>query len=749
MSREICQTYWPWMPFDDGIAADRRSAMVSSLNEVSEFYSAGFIEEADAPLYRRYALALLRCAERMPLPAWEGTWLYPATPPWRGDVPEYAGRFWNWQASDKRRQPVCCYQYFIPLFFGFLGRAPLDEKVAACGSAPEQVEALTVFWERVWAKLTALAGGWAPGGWTHCTVNHERVMQEGFEGHRRRIERQLADPSLEESQRVLEESLLVVLDAAEVLRNRMIAQVDQTDLPDRLDVKLKLIEALNEVPLRPARSFYEAMLSLSFTFYFEDCDSPGRMDQYLLDFYRHDREAGLIDEEFAKELLGEFWTSMDRVGAWNVAIGGTRGPEGDSAVNELTYLILETVKHRRRPNLALRMPSGAEDRLWNAAFEVIATGNGMPPLYNNAAYLEALRNYGLGLSEKDVHDVCFGGCTETMIQGCSNVGSLAGLLHMLGNLERNLPGRLAGSASFEEFLDGWLVDLGEEIGGVCASISEDSEAKARFFPQMIRTLLVDDCIDRGREFCHGGARYNWEVVGLEGFANVIDSLFSLRELVFGGEVSAATMLAALEADFAGHEGLLARIGKLPKYGQGDAEVDRIAARVAEFTFGQFARYTGFRGTKFLASCLMFTTYADRGKICGATPDGRRAGQPLADSFGAYQGRDTKGPTALLNSVTSYPHQAAPGTLVINIRFTRDTLTEPSLCGKLRSLLETYFARGGMQIQINVVDQATIRDAIEHPERHENLIIRAGGFSAYFNELSEALKQTILERSVHA
>lgn len=150
----------------------------------------------------------------------------------------------------------------------------------------------------------------------------------------------------------------------------------------------------------------------------------------------------------------------------------------------------------------------------------------------------------------------------------------------------------------------------------------------------------------------------------------------------------------------------------------------------------------------MASCLMFETYVPRGKIVGATPDGRLAREPLGDSFGAYQGRDLKGPTALLNSVTSFSHAEAPGTLVVNIRFSKTMFDDVRSRRKLQKLVQTYFARGGMQIQINVVDQAVLKDAMVHPERHENLVVRLGGYSAYFTHLSDETKATILERTVH-
>jgi formate C-acetyltransferase len=426
-----------------------------------------------------------------------------------------------------------------------------------------------------------------------------------------------------------------------------------------------------------------------------------------------------------------------------VAIGGK------GQVNELTYVILESVKGLRRPNLALRVPEDADDRLWDAAFASLVTGNGIPALYNDSLYVKALRDYGLGISEADLRQISYGGCTETMIQGCSNVGSLADTLHMLISLEKVVYQWLDRARTFEEFFGHYLDELEAYIEQVCDTVNLSNEIKAKLYPQMIRTLLVDDCVDRGREFYRGGARYNWEVIGLEGFSNVVDSLYAIKTIIYErGEITGLRFQQILRSNFAGFEELLGMIRKLPKYGQGHGEVDRLAKDVSEYTFDRFQKRAAWRGGKFLPACLMFTTYADRGKLVGATPDGRLAQEPLGDSFGAYQGRDKKGPTALLNSVTSFAHVKAPGTLVVNARFGREMLAEPALRRKVQSLLEAYFARGGMQIQITVVDQKVLREAMEHPEGHENLIIRIGGFSVYFNDLSLELKQSILERSIH-
>jgi len=738
----ISISYLPWQPFDDELKVDSRSEFVRRLHGISEHYAAGFFEEANASMYRRYAMALVRSAENNPIMPWKQSLLFPTTEIQltelgKEDHTEYA--LWEWYNADARKMPAFVYFYSDPFWFRFW---LYEQKLKSLDSTEDRqaFETLKRYYDEQIPRY---------GGFTHGTVHYGRVLREGLNDYRRRIQSQLEKIPTPESQE-LYKSLLMVIDAAKIIHRRLLERLESTPAEgEMLNRRIRLIEALNRVPFEPARSFYEAMVGLNFLFYFEGPDSPGRMDQYLWDFYQHDRSAGLITDAEVLDLLNEFFRNMDNVCGWNVAIGGTKGPNGECAVNELTYLIMEASKGRRRPNLALRIPDHADDRLWDSAFDVIATGNGLPALYNDSEYVNALRTYGLGLNENDLYDISYGGCTETMIQGCSNVGSLASTFHMLKVLEDTIDRSLAKSSTFEEFLAKYFEALETEAEANCNWISKSNEIRAKFYPQLIRTLLVDDCIDNGREFRAGGARYNWDIVGLEGFSNVVDSLIVLKHLVFEeGFITGEKFQQVLGANFKGHEELLARINRLPKYGQGNAEVDAFAAKIATFTFDQFKKRCGWGGRKYLASCLMFVTYAERGKCVGATPDGRLAGAPLGDSFGAYQGRDTRGPTALINSVTGFPHKDAPGTLVVNVRLTKDMVTEPATRKKIRSLVETYFSRGGMQIQINVVDQKILEDAIKHPDKHGNLIIRIGGYSEYFNNLSEKLKLSVLERTIH-
>jgi len=412
-------------------------------------------------------------------------------------------------------------------------------------------------------------------------------------------------------------------------------------------------------------------------------------------------------------------------------------------------LCLEAVRGKHRPSSELCVRRDMPDVVWDTALETLATGCGQPAFYNEHAYLNGLRRAGLGLVEEDLVLWNGGGCTETMIHGCSNVGSLDAGLHLPLVLEQTLHAYLAEAPTFGALLARFMDDVGAVIGEIADGVSRLQQAKAALRPQPMRSLLIDDCIERGIEYNAGGARYNWSVVNVAGLSNVVDSLAAVREVVFErAEIGGAELLEILKRDFQGAEPFRQHLARCPRYGNDLPEVDDLAAEVAKHVFREFGRYRPWRGGRFLPSCIMFTTYAHEGKKVGATPDGRRAGAPLGDSIGPVAGRDRKGPTAMLCSVTRLPLYLALGTPVLNVRFSKSLFDSRQGRQSVRDLIESYFLLGGMQIQVSVVDQDVLRDAIAHPERHEDLIVRVGGFSAHFNTLSEELKRTVLERTEH-
>jgi len=706
------------------------------LNQLREFLAAGYFEEPDESPMRRWSRAVRRLFERRFLPSYEGELLYPYGPAHVGNeyrilAPSYSFT-WSYNESALTNR---------------LADASEEERAA--------LEALRDSMQTLEAQLNVIKTPHTVGGkgYTHSIPNYGRVLREGLSGHSRRIKSNLAVAQhRQDTERIdFYLGLLDVLAGIERWHKHILELLrsTQTSAPDANAGCERLISAYERVPFHPARSFFEALVTYNFVYYLDGCDNPGRVDQELFPYYERDLASGRVTHSEAVELIRCLWENVDANIGWSAGIGGTNST-GDSAYNDLTIACLEAAHTIRRPNLQLHVRRDMPQSVWDAALDAMATGCGLPALYNEEEYLRSLRDAHLGIREEDLGWYNGGGCTETMIHGCSNVGSLDAGINLPLILVQTLRDHLATAGSFHELVVAYKEDVAHVVSRIVRDVNADQEMKARLRPQPMRSLIIDDCIDSGCEFNAGGARYNWSVVNVAGLANVIDSLAAIREVVFKKkEKTGVELLDILGRNYVGEKAFRQRLERCPRFGNDDPRADDLASDISEFVFREFLRYAPWRGGKFLASCLMFVTYADAGAQVGATPDGRLAGSPLADSAGPVQGRDRNGPTAMLKSVADIPHYLAPGTLVVNARFTKDFFATKAGRAKLQDLIRTYFSMGGMQIQINVIDQKVLQDAIAHPERHQDLIVRVGGYSEYFNRLSTALKQTILERTEHA
>ncbi len=329
-----------------------------------------------------------------------------------------------------------------------------------------------------------------------------------------------------------------------------------------------------------------------------------------------------------------------------------------------------------------------------------------------------------------------------MLAGISNVGSLDAGIHTALLFTEYMKNELGVSLNFEDFYDGLITEINRQIAIVLDNINEQRMIRAKIKPHPVRTLLVDDCIEKEKDFNAGGARYYWSVVNVAGLINVIDSLLAVKHLVFDTkQLPPALFLERLENE---DTDFFQKLKRCPHYGADDSEADALAADFSEKVFRAFDQRTPYLGGAFLPASIQFATYAEAGRLTGATPDGRRSGEPLCDSIGAIHQNDSKGPTAFLISAAKLAQSSALGTPVLNFRINKNYV---KAC--LKPLVTGYFRSGGMQIQINCVSKEDLQDALDHPEKHENLIVRIGGYSEYFNRLSPELKQTVLDRTEHS
>jgi formate C-acetyltransferase len=552
--------------------------------------------------------------------------------------------------------------------------------------------------------------------YTHSMPRYDRVLREGLDAYETRV-RALPEGDFRDG-------LLELVEGIGAYHRRCLETLRASITEENRTNAERLLAALSRVPFSPARDMYEALVAWNFIYYVDGCDNPGRLDADLIPWYRG---------EDCVSIFEEFFVNVDENLGWSAALG----PD----CNALTLQCLRAIKGRRRPSLELRVNETTPAEVWQAAAESLASGCGQPALYNETLYQRALAERFPHIPPKDLLRFNGGGCTETMLAGISNVGSLDAGINLPRIFEPYMRNNLEGAGSFEVFYRGLLDEISAAVIPVLERISECQERRAAVRPQPVRTLLVDDCIEKGKDFNAGGARWYWSVVSFAGLINVIDSLLAIRHLVYG-EAGPRMDPAAFLAGLAEQEpGFLRALASCPCFGVDNPEADTLAADFAGRVFDMLGGRTPYLGGQFLPSSIQFTTYAWAGSEVGPTPDGRDRGAPLADSLGAVHGKDKAGPTALLNSVASLPLYKAAGTPVLNLR-----LRKEELAACLRPLVTGYFARGGMHAQISCLSREDMLDAMEHPERHENLIVRIGGYSEYFNRLGGVLQETVLRRT---
>lgn len=546
-------------------------------------------------------------------------------------------------------------------------------------------------------------------GWVHSFPNYRRIEREGFNAYKERIEK-LPDGDFKDG-------LLCLIRGIKRLQERCVEKLRESGAP------AELIAALERVPFEPVRTIYEAVVCRNFVYYLDFCDNVGRLDAEFIEYYRGE---DIVD------IVREFFRNVDINDGWSCALG----PE----YNELTLQVLRACHGMRRPLIELRITSDMPDEIWNEAIASIKCGGGSPSLYNEELYQKVLAERFPHIPKEDL--MCFngGGCTETMLAGISRVGSLDAGINTALVLRETITESLALCTSYEAFYEKLFAKLDEALTHTLERLEFIYQQRISNIPHPMRTLLVDDCIENGKDFNAGGARYNWSVINFAGTINVIDSLIAIRELIYNTKKYTpeefVRLLDAEDSDF------YTEIKKCPKYGIDDEIADLLASEFSDRLFSILDGRKPLFGDCFLPASIQFTTYISAGKAVGPTPDGRHNGDPLCDCIAPIHGNDKKGPTAMLGSVSRLNLSKALGTPILNI-----SLSPEHIDTSLKPLVCSYFQNGGMQMQVNCVSREDMIDALEHPERHQNLIVRTGGYSEYFNALSYEMKRAIIDRTV--
>ena len=548
----------------------------------------------------------------------------------------------------------------------------------------------------------------------------------------------------------------------------------------------KIVEVCARVPAQEPRDFWEALQHYWFIHLGVitelnpwDAFNPGRLDQHLYPFYRKSLSDGSLSKEEAEELLQLFWVKFNnqpappKVGVTAeesntytdfalINLGGVR-PDGSDGVNELSYLILDVIEEMRitQPSSMVQISKKTPDAFLKRALKIIRTGFGQPSVFNTDEIIMELLRQGKAL--EDARNGGSSGCVETGAFGKESY-ILTGYFNLVKVLEITLnngvdprtgnkigieTGDPSEFGSFEELFAAFRKQLEYFVDVKIRGNNVIERLYAEILPVPFLSLLIGDCILKGKDYNDGGARYNTNYIQGVGLGTVTDSLTAIKYQVYDEkQVKLNALLDALEVDFKGHKTLRQRLlNKTPKYGNDDEYADTVMRSVFEAYFETIDGRPNTKGGKYRINLLPTTVHIYFGKMVGATADGRKAQEPLSEGVSPVQGADRKGPTAVIKSVSKIDHVRTGGTL-LNQKFAPELLEDDVGLDKLASLIRTYFRLDGHHIQFNVVNAETLREAQKHPEKYGDLLVRVAGYSDYFVNLSTELQNEIIKRTEH-
>ncbi len=490
----------------------------------------------------------------------------------------------------------------------------------------------------------------------------------------------------------------------------------------------------------------------------------GRMDDLMGDFLAEDLEAGRETMETAQELFTGFWYLIDqRRTTWNgrVVLGG-KGRRNEARADLVALMGMEAsrVVKEAEPQLTLRIYEGMNPKLLDKALEVIGEGTTYPMLYNDDVNIPAVAN-AFRVSMKEAEDYVPFGCGEYVLNHRS-VGSPNGIINLLKVLELTLrngrdgfTGESAGLktgdfASFETFEDLWNAYREQAeylIRALALQEQIEYDVMGQTAPCLYLSMLYNDCLERGKGIFSGGVHYLGGTVETYGNINTADSLTAIREVVYEKkQITPQRLLEAMDADFVGYEEEQKLLLQVPKYGNDDPEADAMAVRVHEHICNYVRDQKDTAGLhSYLVVIINNSANTILGQMTAASADGRHRGVHMANANNPFPGNDKKGLTAMLNSLVKLRPDFHAGA-VQNMKFSPELFRNEGAI--VRSVLKTYFQKGGTQAMISVVNRKDLEQAMIHPEQYQNLFVRVGGFSARFVELERAVQLEILNRTLY-
>jgi len=636
-------------------------------------------------------------------------------------------------------------------------------------------------------------------GDAHLAVDYDTVLKGGLDSCKIRAQVKLDSLDMSNFEDIKKSffyrAVIITIDSVATFAHRYaeLAEVLAKTADGQRKVELlEMARICKKVPMKPAETFYEAIQSVWFVHLILQIESNGhslsfgRFDQYCMPYFKKSKIDGMTDE-FAIELLENLWLNSFTINKirskghsrfaagspmyQNITIGG-QTTDKKNAVNDLSRLVLTSVAniHLPQPNLTVRYFTEMPQDFMDECIEVIKEGFGMPAFNNDEIIIPSLIKQGV--TEEDAYNYSAIGCVEVGVPGkwgyrCTGMSYLnfpRTLMTALNNgIDINTGKQICDPVNhfinmktFDEVLDAWdktarqLIKIGVTLDN-CADLVIEQEV-----PDILCSILVDDCIERGKHLKEGGAVYDIISQLQVGIANLGDSLAAIKKAVFDEKLLTAEELwNALINNYEVENGEFIRklLLDMPKYGNDDDYVDELVVKGYDTYIDEIKKYRNTRynrgviGGNYCPGTSSVAANVAQGASTTATPDGRRCGEPLAEGCSPQHSCDTNGPTSVFKSVSKLKTVEIMGGVLLNQKVSPTILSQKEDCQKLSILIRTFFDKlNGYHVQYNVVSKETLIDAQKHPEKHKDLIVRVAGYSTFFNLLSNASQNDIISRT---
>ena len=653
----------------------------------------------------------------------------------------------------------------LPKSFGMLFKKKWKYLQWVQSESPEALSKLTEI-EAYWTRWLSENESCLPLT-CHASLAYERILEMGVSGLRAYVKRwQDANCVARPEVSPWYEALLITLDgiSAYIDAHADAAEAAALDgqTPERGSELDRIASACRHIAHDPPRSFHEAVQLFYLVYSLCGHDSPGPIDRTLYPYLKRDLESGELSQEEAQEIVDCLWLKFEEKTAYGATIGGQLR-DGSDAANELSQMCVESIKRLRllSPRTALRWHPGLSPDLFERVCESVAEGATYPAFVNDEAIIPAMVERGVSL--QDAREYTFVGCGQTHPHGRGHgnyedivINSAKPLELALNDGLDPMTGRELGPAtgkpgafrSYDEFERACRMQVDHHVSQHIHAINDRRSRNKGHAHDFLRSLLTHSCVERGLDWHEGGALYSEGMVDMVGVTTLTDSLVALKRGVFEEKtVSLEELVPILNRDWEGAERLrLYFLRKMPKFGNDSEEADDMAVaelgRINDFIKSHSTCFGGPWGMDIIG----WTGAVSLGLNTGATPDGRRRGDPLADCAGPAQGRNVLGLTPTLLSMLKLPNRHVHGPLALSLRFPKELVRGTQGRAKLRAVIETYFRQGGQQLQVSIASTEDMKAAQRDPEAYRSLMVRVGGFSAYFTQLDQKYQDDMIARS---